>query len=114
MNSKNEISIIFKGPAIVHDFCVTENWFIFSIPPTKVDVVSTLKALVGQETFVSAIGYENSSVSSIFMIPRPKHLHENFKNMKPYDDDRIKVIKVPFHFSFHHANAFFIYLFCLP
>ena len=107
MNLKyDEISFLFKGPAIVHDFCVTKNWFLFSIPPAKVDNILALKAMLGQEAFISAIGFENATESFIYMIPRSKNLDGNSKDMKPHEDDRIRVIKVPFHFSFHYANAF--------
>lgn len=104
----DEVSFKFKGPAIVHDFCVTENWFLFSIPPAKVDNDKALKAMLGQEAFVSVIGFDDKATeSTVYMIPRYKNLGKGIcRNMNPNKDDRIKVVKVPFHFSFHYANAF--------
>ena len=103
------VSAVFDGTGFIHDFGVTENWCIFSVPPSKLNNVNLIKALFGLAPFASVVDFQNDAdYTQIILIPRLKHFppNSNGNSMKVGEDERIKVIKVPFHFSFHCANAF--------
>ena len=104
----DEVSAILDGTCLAHDYGLTENWHIFSLPPAKLDTLAALKALLGQGAFAGVVGFDNDAdQAQLVLIPRRKNLKEGTaKEMKIGEDSRIKIINVPFHFSFHTANAF--------
>ena len=104
----DNVSFKFSGAGVIHDFCITENWNVFVMPPATVDLSKALLGLVGQGAFSDVIGVDREATeSTVYLIPRSKHLKAGTASgMIAGEDDRVKVIKVPYHFNFHFANAF--------
>jgi all-trans-8'-apo-beta-carotenal 15,15'-oxygenase len=107
------VSAVFEGCGVLHDFAITENWCIFSIPPAKVNSAAAIKALLGFGAFAGVIDFQNDSDEAMIVcIPRIKHLlsssadTNSVTSMKIGEDERIKIINAPYHFTFHFANAF--------
>uniref|UniRef100_A0A7S4N1Z6 Uncharacterized protein n=1 Tax=Odontella aurita TaxID=265563 RepID=A0A7S4N1Z6_9STRA len=105
---KDDVSFLFPGAGVMHDFCITENWHIFVTPPAAVDQNKALGALFGQGAFADVIGFDQEATESIiYLVPRSKHLDVGTASeMKAGEDKRVRAIPVPYHFSFHFANAF--------
>lgn len=104
----DDVSFIFDGAAVVHDYVLTENWHVFCMPPAGVSNNKALMALLGQAAFAEVIDFDTDATeSTVFLVPRIKDLQEGTaSNMRAGEDGRIKIIKVPYHFNFHFANAF--------
>lgn len=56
-----------------------------------------------QTAFAEVIDFDTDATESIvYLVPRIKNLQEGTaSNMCAREDDRIKAIKVPYHFNFH-------------
>jgi all-trans-8'-apo-beta-carotenal 15,15'-oxygenase len=110
MNSirPDEVSIVYEGTGLTHDYALTENWHIFSLPPASINNKAALKALVGRGSFANVIDFDNDADEALLiLVPRMKNLESGTAvEMSVQEDTRIKVIKVPYHFSFHCANGF--------
>jgi all-trans-8'-apo-beta-carotenal 15,15'-oxygenase len=104
----DEVSMVYPGTGLTHDYALTQNWYVFSLPPAKINNVAALKALFGLGAFSGVIDFQNDAeTAKIVLIPRMKHLrHDSATDMNVDNDNRIKVVAVPYHFSFHCANAF--------
>lgn len=104
----DEVSMVFQGTGLTHDFALTENWHVFSLPPASIDNKAALKALFGLGSFAGVIDFDNDADEALLvLIPRSKHLESgSAAGMSVSDDSRIKTIKVPYHFGFHCANAY--------
>jgi len=108
MNSsrKDDISFIFEGLCAVHDFLITENWYIFMFSSAKLNTKKTLKALIGLGAFAGTFDF-NEEKSHIYMIPRADLLKEGTASeINLATDSRIKDIPIDKCFSFHLSNAF--------
>jgi len=102
-----EYSAVFEGTGITHDYALTQNWYIFSLPPASVNGLSALKAMLGLGSFAAVVDFAKSPHTQLVMIPRIANLEPGTAaGMSVRDDPRIKVIDLPYHFSFHCANAF--------
>jgi len=104
----DDVSFVFDGAGVIHDFCITENWHVFVMPPATVDNKKALLGLLGQAAFSDVIGFDREATeSTVYLIPRSKHLEAGTAaGMVAGEDSRIKTIQVPYHFNFHFANAF--------
>lgn len=104
----DKVSFVFGGAGVVHDFAVTENWHVFVMPPAEVDQKKALLGLLGRAPFAEVIGFDREATeSTVYLIPRSKDLERgSAEEMVAGEDDRVRVIKVPYHFNFHFANAF--------
>jgi all-trans-8'-apo-beta-carotenal 15,15'-oxygenase len=104
----DEMSIVFDGTGLTHDYALTQNWMIFSLPPASINNQAALKALFGMGAFAGVVDFDNDADEAlIVMVPRAKHLNEGTAaGMKVGQDNRIRVVKVPYHFSFHCSNAY--------
>ena len=108
-DKSQEYSAVFDGAGITHDFALTEHWYVFSLPPAKVNPGAAVKALLGLGSFAGVVDFESSLYTPLVLIPRLADLDKSGRSaaaMNVRDDPRIKVINVPYHFSFHCANAF--------
>lgn len=78
------------------------------MPPAEVDNQKALIAILGQGAFANVIGFDREATeSTVYLIPRQKDLEfGKSSEMRVGEDDRVKAIKVPYHFNFHFANAF--------
>lgn len=101
-------SIVSKGPGLIHDFILTENYCIFNINECKLDGMNGLKALLGLSGFAGAIDIDaGATETSIVLIPRS--LLDETEGVNDIDyltDERISVCRVPNHFNFHYGNAY--------
>ncbi len=105
--TRKEVSAVFPGCGLIHDFAITENWCIFSIPPAKIDNIAALKALLGQGAFADVVDFQNDADEAlIVLIPRTQNLKDNADQMKIGVNNRIKVVTAPYHFGFHFSNAY--------
>jgi all-trans-8'-apo-beta-carotenal 15,15'-oxygenase len=104
----DDVSFVFKGAGVIHDFCITENWHVFVMPPATVDQKKAVMGLLGQAAFADVIGFDREATeSTVYLIPRLKDLKVgSAAGMRAGEDERVKVIKVPYHFNFHFANGF--------
>ena len=104
----DKVSFVFKGAGVIHDFVVTENWHVFVMPPAEVDQKKALLGLLGRAPFAEVIGFDREATeSTVYLIPRSKYLERgSAEEMVAGEDDRVKAIKVPYHFNFHFANAY--------
>eukprot|EP00521_Asterionellopsis_glacialis_P011083 CAMPEP_0195309494 /NCGR_PEP_ID=MMETSP0707-20130614/38763_1 /TAXON_ID=33640 /ORGANISM="Asterionellopsis glacialis, Strain CCMP134" /LENGTH=596 /DNA_ID=CAMNT_0040373791 /DNA_START=57 /DNA_END=1847 /DNA_ORIENTATION=+ len=104
----DQVLFVFQGAGVIHDFCITENWYVFVMPPASVDNKKALLGLLGQVAFAEVIGFDKEATeSTVYLIPRSNHLQAGTAaRMIAGEDERIKIIKVPYHFNFHFANAF--------
>jgi len=104
----DEMSIVFDGTGLTHDYALTENWMVFSLPPASINNKAALKALFGQGAFAGVVDFDNDAEEAlIVLVPRAKHLKPGTAaEMKVGEDSRVKMVKVPYHFSFHSSNAF--------
>lgn len=101
-------SVIINCPALIHDFVLTKNWCIYSIPPSKLNQIYAFKALLGLSSFASVIDFtkqNDDDQTKIIMIPR-HNTNNDMIMTKIEEDKRIKIINVPFHFGFHFANGY--------
>eukprot|EP00638_Chattonella_subsalsa_P000584 CAMPEP_0117763500 /NCGR_PEP_ID=MMETSP0947-20121206/18695_1 /TAXON_ID=44440 /ORGANISM="Chattonella subsalsa, Strain CCMP2191" /LENGTH=558 /DNA_ID=CAMNT_0005585259 /DNA_START=30 /DNA_END=1707 /DNA_ORIENTATION=- len=78
------------GFVFIHDFAVTEHYYIFNQPPITLD---PLPFIFGQKCIVPCMSLDTSRNSKLFLVPR-----DSAKD--------IAVIEIEPHFSFHCANAF--------
>jgi all-trans-8'-apo-beta-carotenal 15,15'-oxygenase len=78
------------GFCLIHDFIITENYYIFIQAPLTVNPFPYLFGLKG---IASGISMYQDKPSMVYLIPRNAEL------------PRIDV-PVDTHFSFHHANAY--------
>jgi all-trans-8'-apo-beta-carotenal 15,15'-oxygenase len=104
-------SFVSKGPGLIHDFILTENYCIFNINQCKLDGKNGLKALLGLSGFAGAIDIDaDVKETSIVLVPR--YLFDETTEeagvigMDYMTDERIIVCKVPNHFNFHFGNAY--------
>lgn len=107
-NRSDEMSIVFDGTGLTHDYALSENWMVFSLPPASINNQAALKALFGLGSFAGVVDFDNDADEAlIVLVPRAKHLKPGTAaEMKVGEDSRIKVIKVPYHFSFHCSNGY--------
>ena len=77
------------GFVFMHDFVVTEKYYIFNKAPIKFDPVPFLLGFKGP---ASCLDFNNSSPATIYIVPR--------------DGGKIKEVAVDSHFNFHFANAY--------
>lgn len=108
--NSDEVSFLYDGPSLVHDFCVTDSWHLFLLNSAKIDSTKLLHALLGTGSMMNAIMTTDgtngdTNTTMVVLVPRRKHLKGPAFNMD-LKDPRIKVIPIPGHFNFHFANAF--------
>lgn len=108
-------SFVSKGPGLIHDFVLTENYCIFNINACELNGKNGLKALLGLAGFASAIDIDaNAQETSLVLVPR--YLFDETEEaegesggvtgMDYLTDERIVVCRVPNHFNFHFGNAY--------
>jgi len=105
---KKEISFLTEGAVLIHDFIMTSNYMVFVVASAKVDNDAGLKALLGMGAFAGSVDVDNDQpFTKVIAIPRLDKfpLNEDADSMD-LTDDRITTIDIPYHFSFHFANAF--------
>lgn len=110
---EGEVSFVFDGAGVVHDFAVTPNWHVFVMPPASVGYDKAVQALLGRAAFAEVIDFAtDASHATVYLVPRAHHLDPgtakemDANHASPDKDSRIRTIEVPYHFSFHFANAF--------
>lgn len=101
-------SIVSKGPGLIHDFILSENYCIFNINKCDLDQTNGLKALLGLTGFAGAIDIDKDATeTSIVLIPRSLFDEtEGVTQIDYLEDDRIIVVPVQNHFNFHFGNCF--------
>lgn len=103
-----EVSFIFNGPVLLHDFAITKNWQVFVLNFGHIHPGNILKAIFGTGSFANTIKfYEHTKETYVVLVPRMKDLEKGTATkMHMMNDPRIKVVHVPHHFNFHFSNAF--------
>jgi all-trans-8'-apo-beta-carotenal 15,15'-oxygenase len=110
-----EISLDFEGSGLLHDFFITENYIGFALNTADIDPVGGLKAALGIGAFAGAMKFNNDNPTTPFiLIPRrekflemtPLNKRHTLEHMDVFEDERLKVIDVPYFFNFHFSNAY--------
>ena len=106
--TNDKMRLIVPGAGVLHDFALTKNWCVFAMPPAALDTSKALQALVGRNAFVEAIAFaQDATESLVYLVPRAQHLpYGTASRMVAGQDDRVRVIRVPYNFNFHFANAY--------
>ena len=94
------------GFAFLHDFAITENYYVIFQNPVTVD---NAPYLLGQAPAASCVRWVPNTPTRVHLIPRPKHDTSNSTNSTTtttISDDDVVVFTAPPLFVFHHANAF--------
>eukprot|EP00172_Hildenbrandia_rubra_P001106 Plantae.Rhodophyta-Hildenbrandia_rubra.ctg16683.p1 GENE.Plantae.Rhodophyta-Hildenbrandia_rubra.ctg16683~~Plantae.Rhodophyta-Hildenbrandia_rubra.ctg16683.p1 ORF type:complete len:570 (-),score=80.52 Plantae.Rhodophyta-Hildenbrandia_rubra.ctg16683:2288-3997(-) len=76
--------------AFIHDFCVTENYYVFVINPVTLKIMDMIKE---DKTAGECIDLDKGRSTRIFLIPRD-------------GISEPKIVQCDAFFSFHHANAY--------
>jgi all-trans-8'-apo-beta-carotenal 15,15'-oxygenase len=106
------ISVELMGTGLIHDFGLTQQYYVFSVPPASINTGKALQALLGLKSFASVIDFKPSNTTQIVLIPRNlTTISSSSSSSEPSvlrvgEDPRIRAINVPYHFSFHVANAY--------
>jgi len=103
---KDDISFVFKGLGVIHDFIITKNWHVFVHTSAEIDQNASMKALLGLGSFAGALNF-SKGCSHIFMIPRAKLLKEGKSSeMDVETDSRIISIPIDKMFAYHLSNGY--------
>lgn len=100
--------IVSKGPVLIHDFILSDNYCIFNLNKCELERSIVLKALLGLTGFAGVIDIDQDATeTSIVMIPRSLFDEtEGVTDIDFLEDDRIIVVPVQNHFNFHFGNCF--------
>ena len=104
------LRFVKDGPALLHDFVITENYMLFNLNKATVSLEAGLKAILGSGTFAEFIELdEDATETQLVLIPRS--LFDDIDDGKSVEidvlnDDRVKVVNTPFHANFHFSNGF--------